>query len=32
VDTEIRATGALPGGKENAVTALPFTLGASYRF
>lgn len=31
-DVEVRATGALPGGKDNAVTALPFTLGVSYQF
>lgn len=29
---EIRATGSLPGAKENAVTTLPFTLGLSYEF
>jgi hypothetical protein len=32
VDTEFRVTGALPGGKENAVTGLPFSLGLSYGF
>jgi opacity protein-like surface antigen len=31
LDTEVRVTGTLPGGKENAVTAVPFTLGLSYR-
>ena len=31
-DVEVRATGALPGGKDNAVTAIPFTLGLSYQF
>ena len=30
VDAEIRATGSLPGGKENAVTAIPFSLGIAY--
>ena len=32
VDAEVRVTGTLPGGKENAVTALPFSAGLSYRF
>ena len=27
---EARVTGSLPGGKENAVTTFPFTLGLSY--
>ena len=27
---EIRATGSLPGSKENAVTTFPFSLGVSY--
>jgi opacity protein-like surface antigen len=27
---EMRATGSLPGGKDNAVTTFPFTLGLSY--
>lgn len=31
-DAEFRVTGALPGGKENAVTTLPFTLGLGYQF
>lgn len=30
VDGEFRVTGALPGGKDNAVTVLPFSLGLSY--
>jgi len=29
---EVRATGSLPGSKENAITAFPFTLGVSYEF
>lgn len=29
---ELRATGSLPGAKENAVTTFPFTLGLSYEF
>ncbi|WP_263840701.1 outer membrane protein [Salinibacter sp.] len=29
---ETRVTGSLPGGKENAVTTFPFTLGLSYTF
>lgn len=29
---EIRATGSLPGAKENAVTAFPFSVGLSYEF
>lgn len=29
---EIRATGSLPGAKENAVTVFPFSLGLSYGF
>lgn len=32
LDAEIRAAGALPGGKENTVTILPFSLGLSYGF
>lgn len=32
LDAEIRATGSLPGGKENTVTMLPFSLGLSYGF
>jgi len=32
LDTEFRVTGALPGGKENAVSILPFTAGLSYGF
>jgi opacity protein-like surface antigen len=32
LDAEVRVTGTLPGGKENAVTALPFSAGLSYRF
>lgn len=32
LNTEVRVTGTLPGGKENAVTALPFSAGLSYRF
>jgi len=32
VDAEIRAAGSLPGGKDNTVTAAPFTLGVSYEF
>jgi opacity protein-like surface antigen len=32
LDAEVRVTGTLPGGKENAVTALPFALGLSYRW
>ena len=32
VDAEFRVTGALPGGKENAVTTLPFSLGLGYQF
>lgn len=32
LDAEVRVTGTLPGGKENAVTTLPFALGLSYRF
>lgn len=31
-DAEFRVTGALPGGKENAVTSLPFSLGLGYQF
>jgi opacity protein-like surface antigen len=31
-DVEFRVTGALPGGKENAVTALPFSVGLGYQF
>ena len=29
---EARVTGSLPGGKENAVTTFPFTLGFAYHF
>lgn len=29
---ELRATGSLPGAKENAVTSFPFTIGLSYGF
>ncbi len=29
---ETRVTGSLPGGKENAVTTFPFTLGLAYHF
>lgn len=32
LDAEFRASGSLPGGKENTVTALPLTLGLSYSF
>jgi opacity protein-like surface antigen len=32
LDAEFRVTGALPGGKENAVTVLPFSAGLSYAF
>lgn len=32
LDAEVRVTGGLPGGKENAVTAIPLTLGVSYGF
>jgi opacity protein-like surface antigen len=32
LDAEVRATGSLPGGKENAVTVVPMTLGLSYSF
>ena len=31
-DAEFRVTGALPGGKDNAVTALPLSLGLGYQF
>jgi opacity protein-like surface antigen len=31
-DVEFRVAGSLPGGKENAVTVLPLTLGVSYTF
>lgn len=31
-DAEFRVTGALPGGKENDVTVLPFSAGFSYGF
>lgn len=30
VDGEFRVTGALPGGKDNAITVLPLSLGLSY--
>lgn len=29
---EMRATGSLPGAKENAITTFPFTLGLAYKF
>jgi len=29
---ETRVTGSLPGGRDNAVTTFPFTLGLSYKF
>ncbi|MFO8098681.1 MAG: outer membrane beta-barrel protein, partial [Salinibacter sp.] len=32
LDAEFRATGSLPGGKENAVTVLPLSLGLGYNF
>lgn len=32
LDGEFRVTGALPGGKKNAVTMVPFSLGLSYAF
>lgn len=32
LNAEIRATGSLPGAKENAVTTFPFSLGLSYGF
>lgn len=32
LDAEVRATGSLPGGKENAVTVIPMTLGLAYNF
>jgi len=32
LDAEMRFTGSLPGGKENAITVLPFSLGLSYTF
>jgi opacity protein-like surface antigen len=32
LDAEFRVTGALPGGKENSVTVLPFSLGVAYAF
>lgn len=32
LNVEIRATGSLPGAKENAVTTFPFSLGLSYGF
>lgn len=32
VTAEIRATGSLPGAKENAVTTFPFSLGLRYTF
>lgn len=31
-DAEFRVTGALPGGKDNAVTTLPLSLGLGYQF
>jgi opacity protein-like surface antigen len=31
LDGEFRVTGALPGGKDNAVTVLPFSLGLAYQ-
>lgn len=30
LDGEVRASGSLPGGKENTATTIPFTLGLSY--
>lgn len=30
IDAEFRVAGSLPGGKDNAVTVLPFSLGVSY--
>lgn len=32
LDAEFRVTGSLPGGKENAVTVLPLSLGLGYNF
>jgi len=32
LDAEVRATGSLPGGRENAVTVAPLTLGLGYAF
>lgn len=32
LDGEMRATGSLPGAKDNAFTAFPFSLGLSYGF
>lgn len=32
LDGEFRVTGSLPGGKENAVTVLPLSLGLGYNF
>ncbi len=32
LDAEVRVTGSLPGGKKNAVTAVPLTLGVAYVF
>jgi len=32
INAEIRATGSLPGSKENAVTTFPFSVGLSYEF
>jgi opacity protein-like surface antigen len=32
LDGEFRVTGSLPGGKENAVTVLPLSLGLGYHF
>ena len=32
LDAEFRTTGSLPGGKENAVTVLPLSLGLAYHF
>ncbi|MFB6232544.1 MAG: hypothetical protein ABEL04_15465 [Salinibacter sp.] len=32
VNAEVRATGSLPGSKENAITTFPFSVGLSYRF
>lgn len=31
LNAEIRATGSLPGGRENSVTTFPFSLGMSYQ-
>lgn len=31
-EVEVRATGALPGGKDSTVTVIPFSVGLSYEF